>query len=51
MYKIVLDEGVVIRVSDNKVIAPCQSADDVDFVEYIQWVESGNNPEIIETRG
>lgn len=50
MYTIILDEGIVIRSSDGKVVAPCQSTDDIDFVEYSNWVESGNEPIILDTR-
>lgn len=50
MYTIILDEGVVIRDSDAKVVAPCQSAQDPDFLEYILWVEAGNQPLILPTR-
>lgn len=49
MYTIILDQGIVIRDSDGKIVAPCQSADDPDFIEYNQWVESGNQPTILNT--
>jgi hypothetical protein len=49
MYYIILDEGKVIRVSDNKVVSPCQSAEDPDFIAYNNWVYEGNNPTIYET--
>ena len=51
MYTIILDEGSVTRDADGKVVAPCQSAEDSDFVAYIQWVEAGNQPLILDTRG
>lgn len=51
MYTIILDEGTVTRDADGKVVAPCQSAEDPDFVAYIQWVEAGNQPLILDTRG
>jgi len=44
MFKLVINEGVVIRESDNKIVAPCQSIDDIDFKEYIDWVNLGNTP-------
>lgn len=47
MYSIQIETGEVIRDSDNKVIAPCQSADDPDFVAYIQWVNQGNEPTVL----
>jgi hypothetical protein len=50
MYIIILDEGLVIRESDNKVIAPCESAEDIDFIAYIDWVNAGNQPTIYDTR-
>lgn len=49
MYTIILDQGIVVRDSDSKIVAPCQSPEDPDFVEYIQWVESGNQPTILTT--
>lgn len=48
MYTISLSKGEVTRLSDAKIVAPCQSADDPDFVEYIEWVEAGNQPVIVE---
>lgn len=45
-YKIISNQ--VIRIADNKLIAPCQSADDPDFVAYKAWVEDGNTPEYAE---
>ncbi len=51
MYTIVLDEGTVTRDEDGVVVAPCQSADEPDFVAYIAWVEAGNQPLILDTRG
>lgn len=50
MYTIILDEGLVIRDLDNKVVAPCESVEDVDFVAYIAWVNAGNEPTIYDTR-
>ena len=40
-YTIILDEGVVLRDSDGAQIAPCQSADDPDFMLYASYVEAG----------
>ena len=31
--------GQVIRTSDGKVVAPCQSNQDPDFLEYIEWIK------------
>lgn len=49
MYTIILDQGIVRRNSDGKVVAPCDSAQDPDFVEYIDWVHAGNQPVIFDT--
>lgn len=46
MYTLTLSTGIVIRDADGVQIAPCQSADDPDFVEYVQWCEAGNQPTI-----
>lgn len=35
--------GQVIR-SDGKVVAPCQSHDDPDFLDYKDWIHAGNEP-------
>ena len=40
--------GEVVRSSDNKVVAPCQSVEDPDYVAYIDWVHAGNSPECRE---
>lgn len=39
----------VVRVSDGKVVAPCASDQDPDFLEYIDWINEGNEPDIDET--
>lgn len=49
-YTIILDEGIVIRDSDQKVVAPCQSVDDPDFIEYNEWIAAGGEPTIYNTR-
>ena len=49
-YTIILDEGIVIRDSDQKQIAPCDTAEDPDFQEYTIWVKVGNEPTILNTR-
>ncbi len=46
-YTIILSEGTVIRDSDRKVVAPCQSDQDPDFVAYIAWVNAGNQPVLL----
>lgn len=50
MYKLIQDEGILIRISDGKIIAPCNDYNDPDHLAYVAWVEEGNNPEIVETR-
>lgn len=50
MYRIILDEGVVLDEFDNQV-APCQSIEEPAFIAYIDWVNLGNQPEVIDTRG
>jgi len=49
MYEIRPSEGTVTRISDGKIVAPCQSDQDPDFRAYIDWVEAGNQPTILET--
>jgi len=48
MYTLSLSTGEVTRIADGKVVAPCQSAEDPDFVAYIAWVETGNEPNVVE---
>ena len=48
MYTLVLDQGTVTRDSDGKVVAPCESELDPDFIAYIEWVYAGNQPLIIQ---
>jgi len=44
VYSIILDKGVVIRDSDQKPIAPCESPLDPDYLAYTQWVQEGHSP-------
>jgi hypothetical protein len=49
-YVLILDEGVVLD-SNGEVVAPCESASDPRFVEYIRAVrDDGVQPRVIETR-
>jgi hypothetical protein len=48
MYEIRPSEGIVIRLSDAKIVAPCQSEFDPDFIAYIEWVNAGNQPIIVD---
>lgn len=50
MYTIILDEGLVIRDSDSLQIAPCSDESDQNFLDYIEWVNSGNQPSVFNTR-
>lgn len=47
MYQYNITQGTVIRLSDNKQVAPCQSVDDLDYIEYQNWVANGNEPTIV----
>lgn len=49
-YTIIVDEGLVLRDSDQLIICPCQSVEDEDYVEYINWIKNGNQPIIYDTR-
>lgn len=51
MYTIILDQGIVIRDSDQKIISPCESELDPDFLAYQNWVLDGNAPVILNTLG
>ena len=46
-YSIILNTGEVVRGSDLKVVAPCQSIEDLDYMAYIAWIEQGNQPTLI----
>jgi hypothetical protein len=49
MYKIILNSGEVIRLSDNVVVAPTGDSTNPDYLNYIQWVNDGNQPtEVID---
>lgn len=51
MYLIILDEGIVVRISDNKVVSPAQSVEDIDFQQYNEWANTlGNMPKIYNNR-
>ncbi|BDU76290.1 hypothetical protein [Mesoterricola sediminis] len=47
-YTVSLSLGTVTRNEDGKIVAPCQSPEDPDFMAYIAWVEAGNQPDIVE---
>ncbi len=46
MYTIYNSTGEVYRDSDQKLIAPCDSVDDPDYIDYIAWVNQGNQPTV-----
>jgi hypothetical protein len=50
MYTLIQDEGIVLDTNGVQV-APCQSINEPNFIAYIAWIEAGNTPTIIETRG
>lgn len=49
MYTYKQITGEVIRNSDGKVIAPCGSPSDTDFLAYQAWCAAGNEPMIDNT--
>ena len=51
MYTIILDEGLCIRDSDQKQIAPCENPLDNDFMDYLAWIQMDNEPLTIISRG
>lgn len=50
MYTLILDEGVIVKDSDQSIVSPSQSNQDPEFVAYVNWVTAGNNPTVIPTR-
>lgn len=50
MYTIILDEGLVFRTSDQSIVSPCEDENDQNFIDYINWVNEGNNPIVYNTR-
>ena len=49
MYTLDLYSGVVTRDSDGKQVAPCQSVEDPDFLEYQAWANGGGAPTIVDS--
>jgi hypothetical protein len=43
MYSISASTAEVVMLSSGKVVAPCQSDHDPDFLAYVAWVEVGEN--------
>jgi hypothetical protein len=50
MSTMILDECIVISVLDQKIVAPCQSDEDLDFVEYNTYANEDNPITIYNTR-
>jgi hypothetical protein len=48
MYTIILETGTVIRDSDGVIVSPCQSVDEPNYSDYINWVNAGNSPAVGE---
>lgn len=48
MYTLHIQTGTVTREADGVEVAPCQSAEDPDFLAYIDWVNQGNEPRIVD---
>lgn len=51
MYTIILNQGIVIRDSDNVIVSPADSTSNPLFVAYQEWINQGNQPTILETIG
>jgi hypothetical protein len=49
MYTLDIHTGIVVRDSDGKQVAPCQSAEDPDFLTYQEWANSGGEPTIVDS--
>lgn len=46
MYTNIIDQGIIIRNSDGKIVSPCESTQNIDFIEYSEWANAGNHPKI-----
>lgn len=46
-YTINLSTGIVYRDYDGVQVAPANSEDDPNYVEYIRWITAGNHPKEI----
>jgi hypothetical protein len=47
MYTLNELTGIVTRDSDGSICAPCESIEDPLFIEYHNWIEAGNSPNIV----
>ena len=48
MYTLDLNTGIVTRDSDGVQVAPAQDINDVNYQEYLTWVNAGNHPTEIQ---
>jgi hypothetical protein len=46
-YTLHTNNSTVTRDTDNKVVAPAQSATDPDFLAFIAWAQLGNAPTVL----
>jgi hypothetical protein len=44
MYTLNSNTGVVTRDSDGVIVAPVDNPNNVNYLDYLAWVESGNSP-------
>ena len=47
MYTLLVDKGIVVRDADAVQVAPAQSIEDPNFMEYQAWIQAGNNPTVV----
>lgn len=47
-YTLHIQSGSVTRDADGVQVAPCQSADDPEFIAYNAWIEAGNEPRVVD---
>jgi hypothetical protein len=48
-YTLFVAQWRVVRNTDGKTVSPCADEHDPDFLDYLAWVEQGNEPDIDET--
>ena len=47
-YTLHIQSGTVTRDADGVEVAPAQSVTDADYVAYIEWINAGNEPRILD---
>lgn len=47
MYTLDQSSSEVIRISDGKIISPCDDYNDPDHLAYLDWISQGNEPTLI----